>query len=341
MSDIYYKRSQKKENFFLPVGTDSLRFHVYCLITNFSLSPELKSSISVNSIRKTLKRSTTTRIKNKNQEYKKIRRTKGTTTNRYRTKKPHNVYGEIPLIGSSKYHRMSTSRWGIMTFIGNINFSGCGNRMNRIIGWIGLKVDSKEVNKGSKSNDSLKEIFFGLNSKCSTYILIQKVISPLIPLIIALCPSDYIGKTPWKDERLPHINSGGSCGVNLECTRIKAGKTRIFKSNDTWIYIYENKKHIRIGKLVFKSLNRMEYVLTEDNYDEWYEDFILELQSAGLNEYEKYTTKDKKGNDILSEEEKFVDTKIKSFIRSKEEEKNSAYLNIEGTHEEISRRRIQ
>ena len=24
--------------------------------------------------------------------------------------------------------------------------------------------------------------------------------------------------------------------------------------------------------------NRMEYVLTEDNYDEWYEDFILELQ---------------------------------------------------------------
>jgi len=24
-------------------------------------------------------------------------------------------------------------------------------------------------------------------------------------------------------------------------------------------------------------LNRMEYVLTEDNYDEWYEDFILEL----------------------------------------------------------------
>jgi len=33
------------------------------------------------------------------------------------------------------------------------------------------------------------------------------------------------------------------------------------------------------------ALNRMEYVLTEDNYDEWYEDFILELQSAGLNEY--------------------------------------------------------
>jgi len=24
-------------------------------------------------------------------------------------------------------------------------------------------------------------------------------------------------------------------------------------------------------------LNRMEYVLTEDNYDGWYEDFILEL----------------------------------------------------------------
>jgi len=33
------------------------------------------------------------------------------------------------------------------------------------------------------------------------------------------------------------------------------------------------------------ALNRMEYVLTEDNYDEWYEDFILELQSARLNEY--------------------------------------------------------
>jgi len=105
-------------------------------------------------------------------------------------------------------------------------------------------------------------------------------------------------------------------------------------------------------------LNRMEYVLTEDNYDEWYEDFILELQGAGLSEYvekniddivkeveKKYTTKDKKGNDILSEEgenkikehkmnnfkvlsflRKSVDAKIKSFIRSKEEEKNSAYL---------------
>jgi len=24
-------------------------------------------------------------------------------------------------------------------------------------------------------------------------------------------------------------------------------------------------------------LNRMEYVLTEDNYNEWYEDFILEF----------------------------------------------------------------
>jgi len=33
------------------------------------------------------------------------------------------------------------------------------------------------------------------------------------------------------------------------------------------------------------ALNRVEYVLTEDNYDEWYEDFILELQGSGLNEY--------------------------------------------------------
>jgi len=106
------------------------------------------------------------------------------------------------------------------------------------------------------------------------------------------------------------------------------------------------------------ALNRMEYVLTEDNYDEWYEDFILELQVAGLNVYveknienimkeikEKYTTKDKNGNDILSNEgennikehkmnnfkvlsflRKSVNAKIKSFIRSKEEEKNSAYL---------------
>ena len=102
----------------------------------------------------------------------------------------------------------------------------------------------------------------------------------------------------------------------------------------------------------------MEYVLIEDNYDEWYEDFILELQGVGLSEYvekniddivkeveKKYTTKDKKGNDILSEEgenkikehkinnfkvmsflRKSVDAKIKFFIRSKEEEKNSAYL---------------
>jgi len=57
------------------------------------------------------------------------------------------------------------------------------------------------------------------------------------------------------------------------------------------------------------ALNRMEYVLTEDNYDEWYEVFILELQGAWLNEYvninmddivkeveKKYTTKDKRGN---------------------------------------------
>ena len=28
------------------------------------------------------------------------------------------------------------------------------------------------------------------------------------------------------------------------------------------------------------ALNRMEYVLTEDNYDEWYEVIILELQGA-------------------------------------------------------------
>jgi len=57
------------------------------------------------------------------------------------------------------------------------------------------------------------------------------------------------------------------------------------------------------------ALNRMEYVLTEDNYDEWYEVIILELQGAWLNEYvninmddivkeveKKYTTKDKRGN---------------------------------------------
>jgi len=29
----------------------------------------------------------------------------------------------------------------------------------------------------------------------------------------------------------------------------------------------------------------MEFVLTEANYDEWYEDFILELQGAGWSEY--------------------------------------------------------
>jgi hypothetical protein len=32
-------------------------------------------------------------------------------------------------------------------------------------------------------------------------------------------------------------------------------------------------------------LNRMEYVLTEDNYNEYYEDFILELQVPGLSKY--------------------------------------------------------
>ena len=37
------------------------------------------------------------------------------------------------------------------------------------------------------------------------------------------------------------------------------------------------------------ALNRMEYVLSEDNYDEWYEDFILELQGAGLSEYVEKT----------------------------------------------------
>jgi len=51
----------------------------------------------------------------------------------------------------------------------------------------------------------------------------------------------------------------------------------------------------------------MEYVLTENNYDEWHKDFILELQDLGLCEYvekniediikevkEKYTNKDKR-----------------------------------------------
>ena len=32
-------------------------------------------------------------------------------------------------------------------------------------------------------------------------------------------------------------------------------------------------------------LNRMEYVLVENNYNEWQEDFILELQGAVLSEY--------------------------------------------------------
>ena len=54
-------------------------------------------------------------------------------------------------------------------------------------------------------------------------------------------------------------------------------------------------------------LNRMEYVLVENNYNEWQEDFILELQGAVLSEYvekniediikevkEKYTNKDKR-----------------------------------------------
>ena len=55
------------------------------------------------------------------------------------------------------------------------------------------------------------------------------------------------------------------------------------------------------------AFNRMEYVLTENNYDEWHKDFILELQDLGLCEYvekniediikevkEKYTNKDKR-----------------------------------------------
>jgi len=55
------------------------------------------------------------------------------------------------------------------------------------------------------------------------------------------------------------------------------------------------------------AFNRMEYVLTENNYDEWHKDFILELQGLGLCEYvekniediikevkEKYTNKDKR-----------------------------------------------
>ncbi|KAG4106280.1 hypothetical protein H8356DRAFT_1400013 [Neocallimastix lanati (nom. inval.)] len=92
---------------------------------------------------------------------------------------------------------------------------------------------------------------------------------------------------------------------------------------------------------VSETFNRMEYVLTENNYDEWHKDFILELQDLGLCEYVEKNIEDiiKEGNDILSKEgedkikehkmnnfkvlsflRKSVDTKIKSFIRSKEED---------------------
>ncbi|KAG4108845.1 hypothetical protein H8356DRAFT_1350215 [Neocallimastix lanati (nom. inval.)] len=72
--------------------------------------------------------------------------------------------------------------------------------------------------------------------------------------------------------------------------------------------------------------NRMEYVLTEDNYDEWYEDFILELQDDIIKEIkEKYTAKDKEGKDILSEEGR------EKFIR----------LNIRGTQEEFNEKNMR
>ena len=33
------------------------------------------------------------------------------------------------------------------------------------------------------------------------------------------------------------------------------------------------------------NLNRMKYIRSEDNNNEWYEDFIIELQGPGLSEY--------------------------------------------------------
>ena len=33
------------------------------------------------------------------------------------------------------------------------------------------------------------------------------------------------------------------------------------------------------------NLNRMKYIRSEDNNNEWYEDFIIELHGPGLSEY--------------------------------------------------------
>jgi len=89
------------------------------------------------------------------------------------------------------------------------------------------------------------------------------------------------------------------------------------------------------------ALNRMEYVLTEDNY----EDFILELQDTGFSEFtemnivdiikeikKKYSTKDKEGKDPLSEEgerkireHKMDNFKVLSFLRKSEDTKIKSY----------------
>jgi len=61
------------------------------------------------------------------------------------------------------------------------------------------------------------------------------------------------------------------------------------------------------------NLNRMKYIRSEDNNNEWYEDFIIELHGPGLSEYtekknisyiiketkNEYSNKDDKGKGTL------------------------------------------
>ena len=103
-------------------------------------------------------------------------------------------------------------------------------------------------------------------------------------------------------------------------------------------------------------IHSMDYVLTETNYKDWYEDFKLELDGAGLGEYverdieeiinettakytDKHTGLSEEGEEkirkhkmnnskVISFTKRSVNSKIKAFIKNKTEEKKSAYALI-------------